>query len=271
MCTVSVIPHGNGFRLACNRDERRDRPAATPPTVHRLHHRTAIYPVDPVGGGTWVGVNDAGLAAALLNRTIDPTASPSQQRARSRGLIIPSLLGCRSLIDALDIAAGLNPAHFGHFRLILLQRMAAAVLTSDELTLSVKTMSVSRPLMLTSSSLGDAVVEGPRRRLFERLLLKSHGACLPAQTRFHAHQWPSRTAISVAMERPDARTVSRTFINVTSDTIELRYDPLGSAKPAVVRLPDRSRLPFAVRPQRLSSSPNEAIMRLDGFQWTSST
>ena len=54
----------------CNRDERRDRRAATPPAVHRLQHRTAIYPVDPVGGGTWIGVNDAGLAAALLNRTI---------------------------------------------------------------------------------------------------------------------------------------------------------------------------------------------------------
>lgn len=270
MCTVSVVPRGDGFRLVCNRDERRDRPAATPPTVHRLHHSTAIYPVDPVGRGTWVGVNDAGLAAALLNRTIDSVPSPSRLPVRSRGLIIPTLLGCRSLIDALDIAAGLNPVHFDRFRLILVRRMAAAVLTSDGLALSIETMSVSRPLMLTSSSLGDGVVQAPRRRLFERLMRQSHGACVAAQARFHAHQWPSRTEISVVMERPEARTVSRTLIDVTSDTIELRHDPLGSAAPVSVRLPERRRDPVTV-PRRLGSSPNEAITKLDGFQWTSST
>ena len=154
---------------------------------------------------------------------------------RSRGLIIPNLLGCRSLINALDIAAGLDPTQFDLFRLALVHRMVAVVLTSNGMTLSVETMNVSRPFMLTSSSLGDAVVEAPRRRLFERLVLKNESAWLPAQTRFHAHQWRSRTEISVAMERPDARTVSRTLISVTSDTIELRYDPLGSAKPTVVR------------------------------------
>ena len=153
MCTVTIVPYHDGFRLVCNRDERRDRRAATPPTVHRVQHRTAIYPVDPVGGGTWIGVNDAGLAAALLNRTIDSTASPSRLPVRSRGLIIPNLLGCRSLINALDIAAGLDPTQFDLFRLALVHRMVAVVLTSSGMTLSVETMNVSRPFLLTSSSL----------------------------------------------------------------------------------------------------------------------
>ena len=235
MCTVTTVPHDDGFRLACNRDERRDRPAATLPAVHRLQHNTAIYPVDPVGGGTWVGVNDAGLAATLLNRTLDSATPPGCAPPRSRGLIIPHLLGSRSLTDALTLATGLDPAEFGLFRLVLAQRIVAVVLTSDGRALSVDAMSVSRPTMVTSSSLGDAVVEAPRRRLFERLVLNSHGACLTAQTRFQAHQWRSRAEISVAMERLDARTVSRTFISVTSNRIELRYHPLGSAKPAVVR------------------------------------
>jgi hypothetical protein len=71
--------------------------------------------------------------------------------------------------DALDLAAGLDPMQFGLFRLVLAQRMVIAVVTSDGLALSVETMGIPRPLMLTSSSLGDAVVEAPRRRLFERL------------------------------------------------------------------------------------------------------
>jgi hypothetical protein len=235
MCTVTIVPDEDGFRLACNRDERRDRPVAAPPTTHRLRHSIAIFPLDPVGGGTWVGVNDSGLAAALLNRTIDPAASADYAPLRSRGLITRHLLGCGSLPEALETAAGLEPSEFGLFRLVLVQRMAAVVLTSDGFSLSVDTMSASQPFMLTSSSRGDVVVEAPRRRLFERLVLRDDGAWLPAQTRFHGHRWQSRPDISVTMERPDACTVSRTFVTVTSDRIELRYDRLGPLKPLATR------------------------------------
>jgi hypothetical protein len=238
MCTVTSVPVDDGFRLVCNRDERRDRPAAAPPAVHRLQRSTAIYPVDPAGGGTWVGLNDTGLAAVLLNRTIVSTASPGCAPLYSRGRIIPSLLGCRSLPDALETAAQLDPTRFGLFRLLLVQRMAAVVLTSDGLALSVDSMSPSQPFMLTSSSLGDAVVEAPRRRLFERLLQKDDRALAAAQARFHAHQWRRRGEVSVTMERPDARTVSRTCITVTSRAIELCYEPLCSEKPRAVRVSD---------------------------------
>jgi len=82
----------NGFRLGCNRDERRDRAPALPPAVHGLSHRTAIFPVDPAGQGTWVGVTDTRLAAALLNRSADSTAPLDKSRRPSRGLIIPYLV-----------------------------------------------------------------------------------------------------------------------------------------------------------------------------------
>ena len=229
MCTVTIVPRGCGFRLVCNRDERRDRPAATPPAVHHLQHGAAIYPVDPAGKGTWVGVNDTGLAAALLNRTADGASTSAHAPLRSRGVIIPHLLGCRSLTDALGVAAALDPTQFDLFRLILVQPLAAVVLTSDGLALSMATMGVSRPLMLTSSSLGDAVVEPPRRRLFEQLISNSEGAWLAAQARFHAHRWRSRPDISVTMARSDARTVSRTLIDVTPNMIELRYWPVSPA------------------------------------------
>ena len=125
MCTVTIVPYDDGFRLVCNRDERRDRPAAMPPMDRRIRHRTAIYPQDPLGGGTWVGINDAGLAAALLNRNIDAAAPGDDRPLRSRGLIIPRLLDASATAEAVDMAADLNPAHFKPFRLVVLQRMAA--------------------------------------------------------------------------------------------------------------------------------------------------
>jgi hypothetical protein len=104
--------------------------------------------------------------------------------------------------------------------------MLACVLTSDGLTLSVETSAVTRPLMLTSSSLGDGVVFARRQRLFEELVMPHDDAWVERQAEFHDHQWPSHPEISVRMERADARTVSRTVVDVTSRGIELDYHPL---------------------------------------------
>ena len=143
MCTVTIVPSGDGFRLGCNRDERRDRAVALPPAVHRLRQRTAIFPVDPAGQGTWVGVNGAGVAAALLNRTIDSAAPIDKTSRRSRGLIIPDLLDCASLPEALDIGAALDPRDFDRFRLVVAQHTTAAIVTSDGVALSVELTTLS--------------------------------------------------------------------------------------------------------------------------------
>ena len=235
MCTVSIVPYDDGFRLVCNRDERRDRPAAIPPTVRLLQRVSATYPQDTRGGGTWVGVNEVGLAAALLNRTADPVAAEESRGIRSRGLVIPQLLDSRSVTDALETARRLVPTQFNPFRVVLVERMTAGMVTSDGLTLSVQMMDVGLPQMLTSSGLGDGVVDTPRRQLFERLVLRGDRFSPLAQDRFHAHRWPSRPDISVHMERPDARTVSRTTIVATSRAIDLEYVPLGAEEPQAGR------------------------------------
>jgi transport and Golgi organization protein 2 len=234
VCTVTIVPVGNGFRLGCNRDERRDRAPALPPAVHGLSHRTAIFPVDPAGPGTWIGVNDTSLAAALLNRSTDSTAPRGKSRRRSRGLIIPYLLECASLADALHRGAAVDPIDFDRFRLAMVQRGTVATLTSDGAELTVEVTNLARPMMLTSSSLGDALVEKPRRRLFERVFAGEERSWVQAQSLFHRHQWQSRRGISVRMERADAKTVSQTFVNVTGSAIELRYRALEPAALDVV-------------------------------------
>jgi len=226
---------GNGFRLGCNRDERRDRTAALPPAVHGLARRTAIFPVDPAGPGTWVGVNDASIAAALLNRNPDSTAPLQKNRRLSRGLIIPYLLECDSLADAIGRASAMDPNDFDRFRLAMVQRGTVATLTSDGAELAVEVTDLARPMMLTSSSLGDALVERPRRRLFDRIFDGEESSWAQAQNHFHRHQWQARPGISVRMERAVAKTVSQTFVCVTGNAIELRYRALESEAFDVVR------------------------------------
>src|SRR5262245_11178892 len=137
MCTVTVVPLEDGFRMVFNRDELRERSAAIPPATHRVGDRTAVFPVDPVSGGTWIGVNDRGLVCALLNRTVDASA-PRPVPARSRGVIVPALLACDSFERALTEVARIDATSYDLFRILIVQRRNVAIVTSDGRRLTIE-------------------------------------------------------------------------------------------------------------------------------------
>jgi hypothetical protein len=60
----------------------------------------AVAGVDPVAGGTWLGVNAHGVLAAVTNRP----KSMVLPRPRSRGLLTRDLLGCASAAAAVNLA-----------------------------------------------------------------------------------------------------------------------------------------------------------------------
>jgi uncharacterized protein with NRDE domain len=66
MCTVTFIARQNGYALGMNRDEKVTRVTALPPARFCLAGRTVLCPSEP-GGGTWIGINDAGSTLALIN------------------------------------------------------------------------------------------------------------------------------------------------------------------------------------------------------------
>lgn len=245
MCTVSAIlgpgvigrissersPSESAplLRIVCNRDEKRTRTEALPPVCREFGERTAILPIDPLSRGTWIGVNDAGLALCLLNATVRGErggALPHAGLLRSRGEIIPSLLDCETVSEAIDRAASLESREFPPFRLIAVSRTHVGMVVSQPSRLRVLQLRPMRaPFMATSSSLGDEFVEPIRRELFGELLRESSDI-FEAQHRFHSHQWPNRRHMSVLMARPDARTVSRTIVEVRSDSVRMKYRSL---------------------------------------------
>jgi hypothetical protein len=239
MCTVTVVPQAQGARLLCNRDERRSRPAALPPEIHDLRGRLAAFPVDPQGGGTWIGVNDAGLIVTLLNvqRTSDGRRDDASRKRRSRGLVVRELLRWTSLPHATAAVESLEPYAFEPFQVVIVYEGRVAVATSDAAgPIRCTQQTLDEPVLFTSSSLGDALVGLPRRRLFERMVVRSRTGWLDGQARFHDHQWSQRPEISIRMERRDALTVSRTSVDVRTDRRQLLYEaPLEAATPDRVR------------------------------------
>lgn len=264
MCTVTIVPLVAGaagaagsrkFRLACNRDESVTRPAAKIPRAMKLGERTALMPVDPVSGGTWIAVNDAGLAMTLLNATPSPGGPAGSRRSRpllSRGLIIPGLLACASLAQAVRQAIeSIDPASHAPFRLVITDGMQLADLISNTRRLQVGRGPLGgRPRLFTSSGLGDLVVRGPRARLFSTMFrAKLHSGEDPAQIQdaFHRHSWPDLTHLSVCMRRPRARTVSHTVIEADGADADIIY--YGAAPDTGVtpsRLSMEIRMPFSL-------------------------
>lgn len=226
MCTISVVRNGTGFRMVCNRDERLSRPAAEPPAIRPAGSVVSAWPVDPLSGGTWIGVNEVGFAACILNRTPRHPAVLATA-PRSRGTILPSLLAEMSMATALRAAAAIPAALFKPFTLVLLHRGLVAVLTNRQGRMTLRLSALLEPRLFTSSSLGDHVVRRPRRSLFARMVAASSDP-LQAQAAFHDHQWVAHPQVSVRMRRPEAATVSQTVVDVAKHAVHVRYRALHS-------------------------------------------
>jgi len=232
MCTVTVVPARETIRLACNRDELRSRAAALPPRVRQFGPRRAVLPVDPTSGGTWVAVNDAGLALALLNVNSKNCPAATLAAPMSRGNIIPALLHADTPLLAAFSALTLDPSQYAPFRLVLVSRREAVEVHSDGTRIRlVWRLGLTSAQLFTSSGLGDQAVEGPRRQLFGEYFDRP-GDRLALQDAFHRHRWPDRPHLSVCMERQDARTVSHTLVSLGPDRVTLNYHPEAPDRPA---------------------------------------
>jgi Transport and Golgi organisation 2 len=225
VCTVSVVPFSDGVRLLCNRDERRDRTPARPPNLIRCGDRTAIVPVDPDGGGSWIGVNDAGLAIVLINR---PAGRRSTGR-ESRGLIVTRLLGESSLEGCASAAATVDAGGYQPFRLLAVQRGRALLADADGGRVCLRAFDLSQPRMLTSSSVDADATAAFRSEHFRTIVLAARSDRAAAQQQFHRQQDPDRPSVSVLMSRAEARTVSRTTVDLGPRAAHFLYEPLDAS------------------------------------------
>lgn len=222
MCTVTIIPTRDGFRLATNRDERRTRPAAIPPSARMFGERKALSPTDPLGGGTWIAVTESGMVFTVLNGNPFPMPPmPPKEHLVSRGLIIPSIASAPSISGAVALTENLPLERLAPFRLVVSDGRTIVEAWWARAQLSLHRREIA-PSCWVSSGLGDHLVQA-RHPLFKEMVADA-GANPDAQDAFHTHRWPDNPRVSVLMEREDARTVSRTVVEVVmGDSATMRY------------------------------------------------
>ena len=118
MCTLVILrrpEHAWPVLIAANRDEMIDRPAK-PPGRHWPDRVEVIAGLDLLGGGSWLGLNDWGVAAAVLNRHGSLGPAPGQ---RSRGELVLEALDHADAVEAAAALSALDPAAYRSFNLIV--------------------------------------------------------------------------------------------------------------------------------------------------------
>jgi hypothetical protein len=118
MCTLVILrrpDHDWPVVIGANRDEMIARPAQ-PPGRHWPDRVEVVAGHDLLAGGTWLGLNDWGVAAAVLNRhgSLGPETG-----LRSRGELVLEALDHADAVDAATALSHLDPAAYRSFNLIV--------------------------------------------------------------------------------------------------------------------------------------------------------
>lgn len=214
MCTVTWERSAEGYELYFSRDERFSRQPAVPPRVVQLGDLRCLAPFDGDFGGTWIGVNELGLTACLLNGS--DSFKPAN-RVESRGRLVVRALACNS-VDAF--ASCLDATDLGSFRAFTLlgvsaQGSCAALMWNGRKLVRDTGAELGQPF--TSSSFEPERVIPYRKGLFQSSSQRGSA--------FHASHAGGPGPLSVCMHRPDARTVSFTQVSVRRDHVSMLYSP----------------------------------------------
>ncbi len=132
--------------VAANRDEKLDR-ASSPPKLRVQGDLRIVAPVDEVSGGTWLGLNSAGVFVGITNRF----GMPPDPQWRSRGGIVTDALTQTSARAAYDVARRLDATSNNGFHLLMADRAEAFIVWNDGATMHAEVLEPGRHIITERS------------------------------------------------------------------------------------------------------------------------
>lgn len=191
MCTLIVLyrpDHEWPVLIGANRDEMADRPARSP-ARHWPDRPHVVAGLDELGGGSWFGVNDDGVAASVMNRanTLGPAAGK-----RSRGELVLEALDHADAESAAQALSHLNPAAYRAFNLVIADSRRVYWLRHEETRQpgGIELFALAPGLsMVTAHDLND--LSSPR---IHRYLPRARAAAVPDPERGDWRAWEALLA-----------------------------------------------------------------------------
>jgi Transport and Golgi organisation 2 len=221
MCSVSFVPRNDGFILAMNRDELISRGTALPPEIQPRGSLDVLCPRE-AGGGTWIGINSAGMAFSLLNWHSQPDRRGGD--LISRGEVVRALLSARTSASAASLLRRLPVGRMNPFRLTVISLPEGSLheWRSGGESLEFGSLPWARHHWF-SSGLDEATVDKIRRQVCSRI--SDDMLDLSALRDLHRSHLPTAGAFSICMHRKEAGTVSYTEIEVRKRKAFTLYVP----------------------------------------------
>lgn len=162
MCSVIILyrpDHDWPLIIGSNRDEKEDRPWQAP-ARHWEGHPHVVAGLDELAGGTWLGLNDDGVVAGLLNRinTLGP-----KEGFRSRGELPLEALDHAEADTAVEALTHLETNSYRSFNMVIADRNKAFWLCSMPGNLKAHAIEPGVS-MITALDLNDP--ESPRTQMY---------------------------------------------------------------------------------------------------------
>ncbi|MGD9742808.1 MAG: NRDE family protein [Dongiaceae bacterium] len=118
MCSIVILyrpTHDWPVLIGANRDEMADRPW-DPPGRHWPDRPQVVAGRDRLAGGSWLGMNDQGVVAGIMNRSSSLGPAPGK---RSRGELVLEALDHADAEDAAEALAALDPGAYRPFNMAI--------------------------------------------------------------------------------------------------------------------------------------------------------
>jgi hypothetical protein len=223
MCTLTVVANSETYRMAMNRDEKITRSAGLCLENYEFDSGRAIYPGDG-SGGTWCATNEHGITLALLNWNDVAVPGIVIARTRSRGRVIPALIGSRSLSDLHGVVRLSNFEGILPFRLV-------GVFPSEQQIWEWRWDSTRFEVQVHawesrhwfSSSLSDELAERLRRTACRNAEHEPDAGSVVWLRRLHSSHAGGPGPFSLCVHRGDVKTLSYSEVSVSSSHIEMNH------------------------------------------------
>jgi len=235
MCTVTLRCGAGSLLLTMNRDELFARaPEESPRRIPGDAGRPSWFaPFDSASGGTWIGVNDRGVASCVLNG-YEPAdeALRGDPAVPSRGSIIPRILEEQDGAGPARLPAALDFAAYASFTLLVSSKDGGEIVRWRRGAGLTREPVAPGWTFLTSSSWNEPEVAVWRRQAFEAWLAaggpESNG--LPT-LHFSVAPGEERSAPFMTRELGATRSISQVRVDGAAGAATLSWWPRRAATP----------------------------------------
>jgi uncharacterized protein with NRDE domain len=221
MCTVVILRRPDAawpLILAANRDERVARPWQAPDR-HWPDRPDVVAGRDELAGGTWLGLNDTGVVAAVMNRGGSLGPDPDK---RSRGELVLEALDHADADAAVEALCHLDGNAYPPFNLVIADNRDAYWLKSVGDGRALATPINAGVSMLTARDLNDT--SSPRIAAFLPLFEEAEP---PDPENANWDRWQAL----MAADRPEDPTLPLTSIAIDPS------DGYGTISGSLIALP----------------------------------